>query len=237
VQSSCDDLHQARERELEWASTTSSVQGWGPPVEARLAPGGLFAQWLPCYQMSEEEVLGVARTFAEVFGTVHVWRGDFFADRPLLALVGGASDGPLDTDGLVARARSLAGGSGDDLACGAEAIPLHLYAGTLGRRSEVLANARILEADLPWLAWSAPRSERAHQGADRSELMVGERLLAFETRILPADANRLVRAGLVMRRMGLALHVLDRRAHARALLDYVRLVPADLRPDLERWIE
>ena len=84
---------------------------------------------------------------------------------------------------------------------------------------------------------SSPRSERAHQGADRSELMVGERLLAFETRILPADANRLVRAGLVMRRMGLALHAPDRKEHARALLDYVRLVPADLRPDLERWIE
>ena len=85
------------------------------------------------------------------------------------------------------------------------------------------------------LRWT--RSERAHEGEDRSGLMVGETLLAFEERILPPDADRLVRAGLVMRRMGVALGAMRRKEHARALLDYVRLVPADVRPDLERWIE
>ena len=32
-------------------------------VKMRLAPGGVFAQWLALYQLSEGEFLGIARSF------------------------------------------------------------------------------------------------------------------------------------------------------------------------------
>ena len=213
-------------------------------VKDHLVEGGMFAQWLPCYQMSHAEVAGVMRTFAQVFGHVHVWRGDFFADRPLLALVGGTSARVDASDLLEERARTLTGGTGDDLARGAHPLARHLYVGSVPDargthepRLDVLDDARVITLDLPWLAWSAPRSERAHEGEDRVGLLVGERLLAFEKRFLHERLDRLVEAGWVMRRMAVALHLHRRSEHARALLDYVRLVPAKSRVDLERWIE
>jgi spermidine synthase len=57
----------------------------------RLAPGGLFCQWLPLYQLSREEVLVIAATFSDVFPDAFAMRGDFFATHPILALVGGAA--------------------------------------------------------------------------------------------------------------------------------------------------
>jgi spermidine synthase len=57
----------------------------------RLAPGGLFCQWLPLYQLSREEVLVIAATFSDVFPDAFAIRGDFFAKHPILALVGGAT--------------------------------------------------------------------------------------------------------------------------------------------------
>ena len=50
---------------------------------------------------------------AAVFPVVHLWRGDFFPDRALLALVGHPGPVRLDAGSLAARARTLAGGSGD----------------------------------------------------------------------------------------------------------------------------
>ena len=53
-----------------------------------LAPGGLFCQWLPMFQLSEEEFRIVAATFLDVVPRASLWRGDFAPDHPVLALVG-----------------------------------------------------------------------------------------------------------------------------------------------------
>jgi len=72
-------------------------------ARAHLAPGGIFCQWLPLYQLSAEEVAVIAATFLDVFPDAFALRGDFFASHPILALVGGA--------GLVPDAGTLAEGT------------------------------------------------------------------------------------------------------------------------------
>lgn len=64
----------------------------------RLAPGGLFAQWLPGYQLSVEELRSIVASFLEVFSTATMWRNDFDAETPLVCLIGyrDAADATLD---------------------------------------------------------------------------------------------------------------------------------------------
>ena len=58
-------------------------------ARARLAPGGIFCQWAHVYDMSDEDLRSIVRTFLDVFPKAHVWGiGDndillIGADEPL----------------------------------------------------------------------------------------------------------------------------------------------------------
>ena len=65
-------------------------------VARRLAPGGLFCQWLPLYQLTREEFDTIVRTFLTVFPQASLWRGDFYPDRPIVGLVGQLTPQPMD---------------------------------------------------------------------------------------------------------------------------------------------
>ena len=68
-----------------------------------LEPGGIFCQWIPLFQLSEGGFAIAARTFLEVFPAATLWRGDFFADQPVLALIGCADVKPIDPARVAAR--------------------------------------------------------------------------------------------------------------------------------------
>lgn len=57
-------------------------------VKSTLTEGGLFAQWLPLYQLTPEDFNIIAATFSSVFPHVTVWRADFNNTRPSIALIG-----------------------------------------------------------------------------------------------------------------------------------------------------
>src|SRR6185503_17878937 len=57
-------------------------------VRRALAPRGIFCQWLPVYQLSEEQLAILLRTFADVFPRTTLWRGNFLRDAPVLGVVG-----------------------------------------------------------------------------------------------------------------------------------------------------
>lgn len=103
-------------------------------VKARLAPGGVFAQWLPGYQMSEAELRMVTATFLDVFPDATLWLYRAQRRRPALALVGTAAGaGP---PGPAAR-RAVEGSAAFpflSLVCGAE--PLRAWAGDAPRNSD-----------------------------------------------------------------------------------------------------
>jgi spermidine synthase len=219
-------------------------------VRERLPPDGHFAQWLPCYQLGPDELEGVLRTFVDVFPQVTLWRGDFFVSRPILAVVGHKEALPLDPDAVVRNARGLRLGTGEAIAQHADVVPFHLYVGNLTASRALLAGARPVTDDLPWIQWTAPKSERGHRLAD-SLMAVGDRLLAFEEALarttppsedpylvrLSAQQKKSVKAGLALRRLAVHLAGYRTEEHKRARLDYIRLVPSRMRAPLDVWIE
>lgn len=64
-------------------------------VRRRLAPGGLFCQWLPLHQLDEPTLRSITRTFLEVFPEAHACLLQFNVDIPVLGLIGNENDAPL----------------------------------------------------------------------------------------------------------------------------------------------
>lgn len=56
-------------------------------VRARLAPGGLFCQWLPLHQLDQATFRTVVRTFRDVFPEATLWLLRSNADIPVVGLV------------------------------------------------------------------------------------------------------------------------------------------------------
>lgn len=54
----------------------------------RLKDEGIFCQWLPMYQIGEEEFDSIANSFAKVFPHTTIWWGQLSNRKPVLALVG-----------------------------------------------------------------------------------------------------------------------------------------------------
>jgi len=128
-------------------------------VAAHLTDDGLFAQWIPTYQLDAESLRIVIRTFCAVFGEVHSFLGIYNVQNPALVLVGRDPDrasGPLQVDlrALVERLRQPVYG---------ELLmtdPRDLFAGYMLDRDALLAFAGDgpLSTDLrPRISVTAPR--------------------------------------------------------------------------------
>ena len=55
-------------------------------VRDRLAPGGIFAQWIPLYQLDERNLQTILNTFLAVFPEVHSFLGMYNAETPPFAI-------------------------------------------------------------------------------------------------------------------------------------------------------
>lgn len=73
----------------------------------RLAPRGIFCQWIPLYQLSVTEFLRIVATADAVFEDVQLFRGDFYADRPIVSVVCRATTEPLSLGALPVRTGRL----------------------------------------------------------------------------------------------------------------------------------
>lgn len=162
-------------------------------VRARLKPGGVFAQWLPLFQMTEFEYGVVARTMLEVFPRVTLWRGDFFPKRNIVALVGHADRSPLGADAARRRLRQAYADERDRLRALAPALAafrdrresrreplaslLMYYGGDLTERQERFRKFPASSDDRPVIQWRAPISHRRIR-AGRERRMGGELLLS-----------------------------------------------------------
>ena len=74
---------------------------------ARLAPGGVFCLWLPCYQLTPQTAGIVVRTFAEVFPCAIAVRANLDPLEPVLGLVGAATPIPLSDEALGAKLKAV----------------------------------------------------------------------------------------------------------------------------------
>ncbi len=69
-------------------------------AKKHLKKGGLFAQWLPLYQLTPESFEIITKTFATVFPEVTLWRADFSNIKASIALVGQEAESRLRQDVL-----------------------------------------------------------------------------------------------------------------------------------------
>jgi spermidine synthase len=209
-------------------------------VRDRLTDDGLFAQWLPLYQMSWREFSVIARTMLEVFPLVTVWRGDFSGPEPVVALVGQRSARPLDLDAVVANVRRRQGGEGYP-APRARALALLFYAGNMTAARALVDAAPINTDDRPVIEYLAPATPM-EVAAGREEWLTGlalSRLWAQLAAVVPpADDPYLAavpadeRDGAYAGRMLHDASILQRAGHAaeaRAAYEEFRSrVPADV---------
>jgi spermidine synthase len=76
-------------------------------VRQRLAPHGLFCQWLPLYQLDMPSLRAIVGSFLAVYPDASAWLNHFSVRTPMLALIGYADGRALDGNGIAA---SLAAG-------------------------------------------------------------------------------------------------------------------------------
>jgi spermidine synthase len=74
-------------------------------VKRRLAPGGVFCQWLPLYQLDLPSLRAIIRGFLEVYPEGSAWLNHYSVRTPMLALIGPRDGGTPDPDVLAARLR------------------------------------------------------------------------------------------------------------------------------------
>jgi spermidine synthase len=74
-------------------------------VRSKLSAGGLFAHWLPLWQLSPQGFKSATAAFLEVFPEASMWAVSLDGERPLVALVGvnGKSRACFDPQAIAAR--------------------------------------------------------------------------------------------------------------------------------------
>lgn len=133
-------------------------------VKARLAPGGLFCQWLPLYQLSPGELDAIMATFLDVFPDARVYRGDFYGEYGVIALVGTADGVPPATGDAKERADALGRrGVTDRWVVHPQGLAA-LYVGPLSALAPTLEDVPRNTNDRPVVEFAASANPSRHAG-------------------------------------------------------------------------
>ncbi|HET9235106.1 MAG TPA: fused MFS/spermidine synthase, partial [Candidatus Eisenbacteria bacterium] len=184
-------------------------------IRQRLGEDGLFAQWLPLYQMSRREFEIVARTMLSVFPQVTLWRADFSGGKATLALVGSAKPGSIYPEILRERLLEVEDAQplvalGDSARASVPAFLLG-YCGNLTEGRELIGDGPVATDDQPLIEYLAPITHR-RVGVKKATWFAGQELMDFletlQERIPPqqdpvlgnftAKEQGYVRAGLLV---------------------------------------
>lgn len=149
-------------------------------VEARLAPGGLFCQWLPLHQLDLETLRSIVRSFVAVYPRAWAMLATNSLDTPVLGLVARGDGQGLDLGQLRERLAGAAMaprpaefGLPDDFALlgGFVAGPIAL--------ARFAGDAPMNTDDRPVVAYRAPRITYAPDSLPRDRLIALLRELAI----------------------------------------------------------
>lgn len=159
-------------------------------IRDRLAPDGLFCQWLPLHQLDIDTLKVIVRTFLDVFPDTTAWLAQFSVETPLVALVGRRTPASYPADWVERRVRdrSLATGlKAVDLDGGFALFGLHLAGPAELRR--FAGNAPLNTDDRPVVTAAAPGTAYAarEQPADRLVTLLQSFHPAPETLLADAD--------------------------------------------------
>jgi spermidine synthase len=138
-------------------------------VARRLAPGGLFCQWLPMYQLTREEFEVIARTFQTAFPHATLWRNDFYPNRPVLGLMGAARPIAVDLERVGRRLAALPAWGRDSFLGVPRSIGV-LYVGDLSAASDFIPRGPLNLDGHPVIEFMAPRLTRMNAQGDKDWL-------------------------------------------------------------------
>lgn len=199
-------------------------------VRDRLAPGGLFCQWLPLYQLDDASLHAITRSFLAAFPGATAWLAHLSLQTPMLALIGTRDGAALDLADL--RRRLDAPASRAALERTGLRRPIDLLGLSLGSAASLAGPGPLNTDDDPFVALDAQRNVRALQAPPSSLLL---RVLHEVDDPMPASGDDALdgyrRARDRFLEAGAAIPAgLDQRGLMNAaipgLLDAIRLSPA-----------
>ena len=203
----------------------------------RLASDGLFCQWLPLYQLTRQEFDIIVRTFLAVFPQVSLWRNDFYAELPVVGLIGQFTPRPFDLRQMRGRVLRLPDWAKDPVLSTPRGL-LMLYAGNLRAVADLFVSSPLNTDDRPLIEFLAPRLTRVAATFGHADWFTGEALASFydilETRLAgtsdplwPAakEITAARRAGTALYHYAVAAARHDNVAAARYQMEVRRLVP------------
>jgi hypothetical protein len=136
-------------------------------VKRRLAPGGLFAQCLPGYQLAPEELRSIAASLLAVFDQVALWRCDFDHDHPVLILVAYRDAAAYDPASIELACERLAAAPfpRDLLLAEPAAVPMLFLGGDRSLR-DWAQGAPLNTDNRPYIEYVSPGSYFRHRQKD-----------------------------------------------------------------------
>ncbi|MCF6359634.1 MAG: fused MFS/spermidine synthase, partial [Cyclobacteriaceae bacterium] len=155
-------------------------------VKSKLSEGGIFAQWLPMYQLTPESFNIIAATFSSVFPEVTVWRADFSSSGASIALIGQEKGSVLNQKVLEKNIVNVVGNSR-----GADHMAGLFYLGNLKAIKNRLSSIELNTDDRRTVEFKAPiLSHQASVGGET--FIVGnelESLLSSLAKRLPVNQD------------------------------------------------
>jgi spermidine synthase len=213
----------------------------------RLTPNGVFVQWLPLHQLTENEFSIIARTMIEVFDQVSMWRRNFQPGSEVVALIGHRKGQDVPASLIDSRADKLYAVSGKsyydlmrlNLPLDPKTI-LFFYGGNLTAARELFEAYPVNTDDRPVIEYQAPRSYR-NQNARETPWFVGAPFADFVDKvqkICPPESDpllakrsvenrRLPLAGSAFHRANIGMVKRDEEATQKAWAKFVREWTAD----------
>ena len=205
-------------------------------AKKHLKKGGVFAQWLPLYQLTPESFEIITKTFASVFPEVTLWRGDFSSSRASIVLIGQEKGSKLNQEVVKKNIKNIIGT--DQSAT--DSITDHMtglfYLGNLNAIKNRLINVEINNDNFRSVEFKAPiLSQQANAGEDT--YIVSDELYNFIKRLntnLPANKDpylsempineiKYVKVGLLYFRY-LQLIKERKESDAKTVLDQINLL-------------
>lgn len=157
----------------------------------RLTPGGVFVQWVPLFQITDDEFGIIVRTMLEAFGQVTMWRNNFTPGHEQIALIGQHHTIPLAPGPPVPRETMLKAlealhwqDAEPSLALPHPATITYFYCGNLTAAASLFEAYPVNTDDRPLIEYLTPRLFRKVAAKEQIIWFVGPRIAEMTDRIL-----------------------------------------------------
>jgi spermidine synthase len=201
-------------------------------ARSRLNPGGVFCQWLPMFQLSQDQFNMVAATFLDVFPNATLWRGDFSPHQPAVALIAHPT---LDVSVIDRRLHELQPDPANRILKHQAGFWM-FYVGALDPSTPQFRSARRNRENQPWLEILGPRDRAGTKSGGFAASDLEGFLVQIQNAPQPAkpftglgpNHLRWQQAGANIARGSRSLSSGQKREGAKVIQDAIASLPAEV---------